>query len=46
MPYLITLGKVMEHSVIQKAMGVGKEPDSHSPSYRPAGLVSSRTGSK
>lgn len=32
-PHLITLGKVMEDSVIQKAVGVGKQPDPHSPSY-------------
>jgi len=25
---------LMEHNMIQKAMGVGEEPDSHSPSYR------------
>jgi hypothetical protein len=39
-PHLITLGKVMEDSVIQKAVGVGKQPDPHSPSYAAGRLVS------
>jgi hypothetical protein len=31
-PHLVAFGKVMEHSVIQKAMGVGKQADPQSPS--------------
>lgn len=36
-PYLIAFGKVLEDGVIEKAMGVGEQPDSHSPSYRRTG---------
>jgi hypothetical protein len=32
-PHLVAWRKVMENGVIQKAMGVGKQPDSHSRSY-------------
>jgi hypothetical protein len=31
-PHLVAFGEVIEDSVIQKAVGVGKQPDSHSPS--------------
>jgi hypothetical protein len=35
-PYLVALGEVMKQGVVRKAMCVGKQPDSHSPSYRRA----------
>ena len=31
-PHLVAFGEVTEDSVIQKAVGVGQQPDSHSPS--------------
>jgi hypothetical protein len=34
-PYFVAFGEVMEDSVIQKAVRVGEQPDSHSPAYAP-----------
>jgi hypothetical protein len=42
-PHLVAFREVMEDSVIQKAMGIGEQPDLHSRSYRQAWLVPKRT---
>ena len=34
-PHFVAFGEVMEDSVIQKAMGVGKQPDSQPPAHAP-----------
>jgi hypothetical protein len=35
-PHFVALSKVMENSLVQKTMGVGKQPDPHDSSYRRA----------
>ncbi len=43
-PHLVAFGEVMEDSLIQKAMGVGEQPDSQSPSY--AGTARGRSSGR
>jgi hypothetical protein len=42
-PHLVAFGEMLEDSVIEKTMGVGKQPDSQSQSYKQAGCLPALT---